>query len=132
MIGKEYDLGEGKKVWWEMSERTTKKGPVDGAAVLAAFIDYESGQERIVLIANYRPPLDKFVIELPAGLVSPGEDPSIGAVRELKEETGYFARSEDVVSVTPVMHVDPWKSNEACVIVTVKLDMTLPENSNLT
>jgi 8-oxo-dGTP pyrophosphatase MutT (NUDIX family) len=65
-------------------------------------------------------------------LVDPGEDPSIGAVRELKEETGYFARLEDVILVTPVMHSDPWKSNETSIIVVVKLDMTLPENSNLT
>jgi hypothetical protein len=39
MIGKQYDLGEGKQKVWEMAERTTKLGPVDGAEVLATFID---------------------------------------------------------------------------------------------
>lgn len=43
---------------------------------------------RIVLIRQYRYPVGRFVYELPAGLVEPGEDPRQAAVRELFEETG--------------------------------------------
>lgn len=44
----------------------------------------------IVLIAQYRAPVDAVVVEIPAGkLDKPGEDKSTAAVRELAEETGY-------------------------------------------
>ena len=45
---------------------------------------------RLVLIREYRYPLDAEVYALPAGLVDPGETPGKAAVREMKEETGYL------------------------------------------
>lgn len=54
----------------------------------------------LLLQKQYRPPLDKVCIEIPAGLVDAGETAEQAAVRELKEETGYVG----VVSETsPVM-----------------------------
>ena len=38
---------------------------------------------------QYRPPIDKVIIEFPAGLIDAGETAEEAAVRELKEETGY-------------------------------------------
>lgn len=54
----------------------------------------------IVLQKQYRPPLDKIVIELPAGLVDEGETAEQAAIRELREETGYVA---EVMETSPVM-----------------------------
>ena len=48
---------------------------------------------RLVFIWNYRHPIQGWELELPAGLVDDGEDAESGARRELKEETGYSARS---------------------------------------
>ncbi len=42
----------------------------------------------IVMIRQYRYPLDAYLYELPAGLIDEGESPSQAAVREMKEETG--------------------------------------------
>ena len=50
-------------------------------------------RNRLVFIWNYRHPIQGWELELPAGLVDRGEDPESGAKRELKEETGYSAKS---------------------------------------
>jgi len=44
--------------------------------------------DKIVLIRQYRYPLDAYLYELPAGLIDAGEDPEQSAIREMKEETG--------------------------------------------
>jgi len=51
-------------------------------------------ENELILIEQYRPPLGKNVIEIPAGLagdLDAGESLAIAAKRELLEETGYRA-----------------------------------------
>ena len=48
---------------------------------------------RIPLVTQYRPALEAFTLELPAGLADPGEDPAETASRELLEETGLPTRA---------------------------------------
>lgn len=45
--------------------------------------------QKIVLVEQYRKPLEKALIEIPAGKLEPGEAPEITAIRELEEETRY-------------------------------------------
>ena len=58
-----------------------------GAAMIIAMLD----EKTIVLERQYRYPLDRHFIELPAGKIDPGEDPLDTAKRELREECGYIA-----------------------------------------
>ncbi len=49
------------------------------------------GRDRLVFVWNYRPPINGWELELPAGLVNDGENSQACARRELTEETGYSA-----------------------------------------
>lgn len=48
---------------------------------------------RIVMIKQFRYPMQKWLIELPAGKLNKDEDPFLCAKRELQEETGYSSEN---------------------------------------
>lgn len=45
--------------------------------------------DQIVMIYNYRYPVNEWSLELPSGFINQGEKPDKTALRELREETGY-------------------------------------------
>ena len=54
----------------------------------------------VILVYQYRHAIGDYIYEIPAGKLSPGEDPKECAHRELQEEIGYHARElEHVISV---------------------------------
>lgn len=61
------------------------------AAVIVAIDE----QDHVILVEQFRVPLGKVCIELPAGLIGDGDDlgeaPELAGARELEEETGYRA-----------------------------------------
>lgn len=62
------------------------------AAVILAIDEDEDGRRHVLLVDQFRVPLGRRCIELPAGLVGDqdeGEDATLAAIRELEEETGY-------------------------------------------
>ena len=68
------------------------------AAVILAIDD----DDHVLLVEQYRVPLGKACLELPAGLIgdddgAPDEDPAAAAARELEEETGYRAARIEVI-----------------------------------
>ena len=65
----------------------TKENKADGVIIYSVYKD-ESGVEKLVLIRQYRCPIDDYIYEFPAGLVDAGEDFKTAGKRELKEETG--------------------------------------------
>lgn len=65
----------------------------------------------VVLVRQWRQPLERFTLELPSGAVDSGEGPKDAASRELFEETGYRAENlEHLVSV----HTSVGRSTEMC------------------
>jgi len=52
---------------------------------------------RILLVRQYRPAVERYTLELPSGLVDPGESAAEAARRELLEETGYEAGEVEVL-----------------------------------
>ena len=67
---------------------TTRKNKADGVIIYSLYQEEGDEEEKIVLIRQYRCPLDDYIYEFPAGLVDEGEDFKTAGVRELKEETG--------------------------------------------
>ncbi|NLJ49415.1 MAG: NUDIX hydrolase [Candidatus Atribacteria bacterium] len=49
-------------------------------------------ENQIILIRQFRAPAEKWLWEIPAGTLEPGEDPQDCAIRELEEETGFTSQ----------------------------------------
>ncbi len=64
-----------------------------GAVMVIPLLVDEHGQIRVVLERQFRYPVNRVMIEFPAGKLDPGEVCFACAQRELAEETGYVARS---------------------------------------
>lgn len=57
----------------------------DGVIIYAVYGEHK---DKVVLIKQFRYPINDYVYEFPAGLVEPGEDMFEAGVREIYEETG--------------------------------------------
>lgn len=74
---------------------------------IVSILEKSTGPE-LVLQKQFRPPINKVVIEVPAGLIDEGETPEQCAVRELHEESGYVG---EAVERSPVMFNGVFKLN---------------------
>lgn len=72
------------------------------AAAIIALDEDPDGTRHVILVSQYRVPLGRFSLEIPAGLVGDDEGKSgeaaiDAAARELEEETGYTAAKMEVL-----------------------------------
>ncbi|MCY7823582.1 ADP-ribose pyrophosphatase [Bacillus spizizenii] len=68
------------------SKREIVKHP--GAVAILAVTD----EGKIIMVKQFRKPLERAIVEIPAGKLEKGEEPEYTALRELEEETGYTAK----------------------------------------
>lgn len=67
----------------EEAKREIVKHP--GAVAVIAVTE----KDEILFVEQYRKPLERSLVEIPAGKIERNEDPAVTARRELEEETGY-------------------------------------------
>jgi len=84
-----------------------------GAVLTVPFLT----KEKIVLIRQYRPVINSYIWELPAGVLKKGEDPLKCAKRETVEEIGYgYGRWKRLGFI----HTAPGYTNEKIIIYEAK------------
>ncbi|MGH8892517.1 MAG: NUDIX hydrolase, partial [Actinomycetes bacterium] len=78
--------------------------PFTTVAVLAL-----TGDGRVVLTRQFRPGPAAVVLDLPGGIVDPGEELLDAAVRELREETGYECESVEPAGACWAFGASTWR-----------------------
>lgn len=91
----EYENKVGKIRTWTVASRKNKETlqkqyfenqeDTNDGVIIAA---YHKEEKKLVIIKQFRIPLNSFIYELPAGLIDPGETAESTIGRELMEETG--------------------------------------------
>jgi ADP-ribose pyrophosphatase len=99
--------GEAEQIVWQGKfitakvqgrwEYVSRSRGIKAAVILAIDAD-----DHVLLVEQFRVPLGRACLELPAGLIgdddsTPDEDAASAAVRELEEETGYTAASMELI-----------------------------------
>jgi ADP-ribose pyrophosphatase len=108
---------DGREIVWESIRR--RKSTI-GVVVLAKL----TPSNRIILIKQYRPAINGYILAVPAGL---GFGDPTHALVELKEETGYIGK---IVSVSPVLKTGASLIDDNAHIVCVDVDENDPANLN--
>ncbi|MCD8915073.1 NUDIX hydrolase [Staphylococcus simulans] len=70
-------------------------------------------ENKVVLVKQFRKPIEKVLLEIPAGKLEEGEEPKSAAYRELEEETGYIAH--DLKQIADI-YTSPGFANEKIAI----------------
>lgn len=89
-----YESNAGSRRTWEAVERVNCNG-------IVVVVPLTAGGE-CLLVRQFRPALDQFVIEFPAGLNDRGETLTEAAVRELVEETGFYSDTVEFLAEGPI------------------------------
>ena len=126
----EYINKNGKSKNWSIASRkdldTLKNNYFNGAEdnidaviIVATHVDKatHADQDKLVVIKQFRVPLNDYVYEIPAGLIDPGEDFETTVKRELKEETGLDLLQIDYDKTKSKAYISTGMTDESAALV---------------
>lgn len=87
--------------------KESKREVVDHPGAVAVIA--KTDDDKYLFVRQFRKPLEKTIIEIPAGKLEKNEDPKETAKRELYEETGYIA---DTLEYVISFYTSPGFANE--------------------
>lgn len=109
---------------WTIASRKTKEtiennffnneeDKIDAVVIIANHIE----EDKLIVIRQFRVPINGYVIELPAGLVDGNENFEEAVKRELKEETGLDLISIDKEETKEKVYVSAGMTDESIALV---------------
>lgn len=118
LVNVTYDRA-GQERTWQYCERTTTSSTKVDAVVVFAIVKKPGEGAKVVVVKQFRPPVNKYTVELCAGLVDEGETVEEAALRELKEETGLQGK---VLFTGGKQYMSPGLTNECVKTVFLEVD----------
>ncbi|HHW61338.1 MAG TPA: NUDIX hydrolase [Syntrophomonadaceae bacterium] len=110
---------QGEELHWETIHRVEH---TIGLIIIARL----QPSDRVVLIRQYRPALNNYIIGFPAGIAD-SDDLGREALRELREETGYHGQ---VIDISPELRSNPALSSDRVFIVSAIIDEEEEQNQH--
>lgn len=89
------------------------KCAIDAVIIIAT----HTVENKLVIIKQFRVPLNDYVYEIPAGLIDPGEDFKTTVARELKEETGLDLIQIDYSKTKSQAYISTGMTDESAALV---------------
>ena len=114
----------GRPAWENDEIEDIQKNP-GGVDVVGTAVNPTTGVKQMLFIKIFWIPVNKYMIEWPAGFIDEGESGLEAGIWELKEEAGYTG--------TPIWeskshYTDEWKSSDSGKLVFVDINLTHPAN----
>ena len=103
----------------DLSVNNTSKIYADAVRILPYY--KKDNQIYVVLIKEFRHPLNRYIYSTPAGCIDEGEEPIKSAIRELKEETGATVKS--IVQVSPPAYSSAGLTDETIVVFEAEVEL---------
>jgi 8-oxo-dGTP pyrophosphatase MutT (NUDIX family) len=123
---------EGKDRQWDVASRTTKQSSEHADAVVIIPLLRHPDTPHLIdtlLVRQYRPPVQQYTMEFPAGLIDVDETIEQAALRELREETGYVGEACRIPpTASRLLCMSPGLCDETVHVVLVEVDLSNPYN----
>lgn len=124
-----YIAGTGKERFWQVASRHKEPKCIAGdyrQPDAVVIVPFHTAENKMVVIREYRVPLNDYEYGFPAGLVDSGESAEQAARRELMEETGLTVSR--IIKISPPLYSSAGMTDESVAMAYVECEGQ-PSNS---